>query len=204
MGEPEGHALPREVQSIERPKDGFYPVDCRNPRDHRVIEFLLPILYPEIPKQLSITMGNMIFGALSRARLVNWGRLIQELVEKLIPYIGKKPSPLSPYLLHLYQQMGCVNKAKEDALIFLDDEVAYKLAPKVEHTEVGMEESLRDPTVLELPLAANTPDSKQKATYRTREGTFPSREPNWRDVVLSIFEYPEAPFKHTREEIDEL
>ena len=52
-------------------KDGCYPVDCRNPREGRVIEFLLPILYPEKPKRLSITMANTIFGALSRAQLVN-------------------------------------------------------------------------------------------------------------------------------------
>lgn len=67
-----------------------------------------------------------------------------------------------------------------------------------------MEESLSDPTVPELPPVANTPGSKKKATYRTKEGTSPSREPNWRDVVLSSFEYPEAPFKRIREEIDEL
>ena len=49
-------------------KDGFDLVDCRNPRERRVIEFLLPILHPEKPKQLSITMATTIFGALSRAR----------------------------------------------------------------------------------------------------------------------------------------
>ena len=50
------------------PKDGFDLVDCRNPRERRVTEFLLPILHPEKPKQLSTTMANTIFGALSRAR----------------------------------------------------------------------------------------------------------------------------------------
>ena len=48
------------------PKDWFYPVDCRNPRECRVIEFLLPILYPGKLKRLSITMANTIFGALSK------------------------------------------------------------------------------------------------------------------------------------------
>jgi hypothetical protein len=87
------------------PKDGFHPVNCKNPRERRVIEFLLPILYQEKPKRLNITMANTIFGALSGKRPVNWGRLIQELVEKLIPHIGKKPSPLSPYILHLGASM---------------------------------------------------------------------------------------------------
>ena len=72
-------------------KDGFYPVDCRNPREHRVIEFLLPILYSEKPKRLSIMMANTIFGVLSGTRPVKSGWLIWELVEKLIPTLARKP-----------------------------------------------------------------------------------------------------------------
>jgi hypothetical protein len=68
-----------------------------------VIEFFLPSFYPEKPKRLSIMMANTIFKSLSGKWLVNWGRLIQELVEKSIPHIGKKPSPLSPYIFHLYE-----------------------------------------------------------------------------------------------------
>jgi hypothetical protein len=68
-----------------------------------VIEFLLPSLYPKKPKRLSIMMANTIFKVLSGKWPVNWGRLIQELVEKSIPHIGKKPSPLSPYIFHLYE-----------------------------------------------------------------------------------------------------
>ena len=61
-------------------------------------------------------MANTIFGAFSGARPVNLGRLIEELVEKSIPHIGTKPLPLSPYLLHLYQQNRCVNKMEEDVM----------------------------------------------------------------------------------------
>ena len=53
------------------PKDGFHPVDCRNPRERRVIEFILPILSPEKPKRLNITMANTLFGAMSGIRPVN-------------------------------------------------------------------------------------------------------------------------------------
>ena len=97
-------------------KDGFHPGDCQNPKERRVIEFLFPILYPEKSKKLSITMANTIFGALFGNRPVRWGRLIHDLVEKSIPHIGKKPSPLSSYILHLYQRNGCVNEAEEDAI----------------------------------------------------------------------------------------
>jgi hypothetical protein len=75
-------------------------------------------------------------------------------VEKSIPHIGKKPSPLSPYLFHLYQQNECINEAEEDALTIAEDEVAYKLTSDVERMEAGTEESLNDPTASELPHAA--------------------------------------------------
>jgi hypothetical protein len=114
---------------------GFYPVDLRIPKERRVIEFLLPILYPIKPKRLNITMANTIFGALFVANSVNWRRFIQELVEKSIPHIGKKPSPLSSYLFHLSQQNGCVNKVEEDVLTFAKDEVTYKPTPITKQTE---------------------------------------------------------------------
>jgi hypothetical protein len=70
------------------PKGGFHPRNFRNNRERRVIEFILPILSPEKPKRLSITMANTLFEAMSGFWPVNWGRLIQEYVEKSIPHIG--------------------------------------------------------------------------------------------------------------------
>ena len=55
------------------PKDGYAKADCRDPRVRRVLEFLVPLLYPEKPKRVMITVGNTIFGALSGKRLVDWG-----------------------------------------------------------------------------------------------------------------------------------
>ena len=88
-----------------------------------MIEFVLPILSPEKPKRLSIMMANTLFGAMSGARPVNWGRLIQEYVEKSIPHIGRKSSYLSPYILHLYQHQGCINEEEENLLTIAEDEV---------------------------------------------------------------------------------
>jgi hypothetical protein len=81
-----------------------------------VIEFILPILSPEKPKRLTITMANTLFGAMSGVRPVNWGRLIQEYVERNIPFIGRKPFFLSPYILHLYKHYECITGAEEDTL----------------------------------------------------------------------------------------
>ena len=123
------------------PNDGFHPRNCRNLRERRVIEFILPKFSPEKPKRLSITMANTLFGAMSGVRSVNWGRLIQEYVEKSLLHIGRKPSFLSPYILHLYQHHGCVNEAEEDMLTIAEDEVVYKLSPEVEIAETGTKDS---------------------------------------------------------------
>ena len=53
------------------PKDKFHLGNCWNHREQRIIEFIMPILSPEKPKRLSITMANTLFGAISRVRPVN-------------------------------------------------------------------------------------------------------------------------------------
>ena len=53
------------------PKDGYAVVDCKEPRARKVLEFLVPLLYPEKPTRVIITVGNTIFGALSGERPVD-------------------------------------------------------------------------------------------------------------------------------------
>ena len=48
------------------PKDGYVVPDCKDMRAKLVLEFLVPILYPEKPTRVTITITNTIFGALSR------------------------------------------------------------------------------------------------------------------------------------------
>ena len=53
------------------PKDGYNVADCRDPRVKRVLEFLVPLLYPEKPTRVTITVGNTIFRALSGERPID-------------------------------------------------------------------------------------------------------------------------------------
>ena len=53
------------------PKDGYAVADCKDPRVKRVLEFLVPLLNPKKPTRVTITVGNTIFGALSRERPVD-------------------------------------------------------------------------------------------------------------------------------------
>ena len=55
-----------KFSTLINPKDGYIVVNCVNPREKRVLEFVLPILYLEKPSRITMIVGNTIFGALSR------------------------------------------------------------------------------------------------------------------------------------------
>ena len=60
-----------KFRHVVNPKDGFAIADCEDSRAKRVLEFLIPILYPEKPTWVTITVGNTIFGALLGERKVD-------------------------------------------------------------------------------------------------------------------------------------
>ena len=95
------------------PKDGHAIADCEDPRERRVLEFIVPILYLEKPTRITMTLANTIFGALSGARPVSWEIVIQDLVGKLVFELEKgKPSPISLYLFHFYNRFECLRKGE--------------------------------------------------------------------------------------------
>ena len=65
-----------KFRNAANPKDGFAIADCEDSRAKRVLEFLIPILYPEKPTRVTVTVGNTIFGALLGERKVDWGILL--------------------------------------------------------------------------------------------------------------------------------
>jgi hypothetical protein len=119
-------------------------------------------------------------------------------VEKSLPHIGRKPSFLSPYILHLYQQYGCINEAEKDVLTIAEDEVVYKLGPEVELTEAGTEESsedlvapeppLPDPILTSAPAPSPVPEPRRAATPQPRHEASPTREQPWRNIEPSTWE----------------
>ena len=104
------------------PKEGLHPGKCRNPRERRMLEFMLPILNPENPKRLTLIVANTLFGALSGVRPVNWGIIIHDIVEKGLALVGRKTSYLSPFSLHLYSFYGCTTVDVDDMLILAEEE----------------------------------------------------------------------------------
>ena len=75
-----------------------------------MLEFVIPILYPEKPTQVMVTVGNTIFGALLGERKVDWGILLQAVVAKLMDGVWKfKATPIGSYLFHLYMGQELLN-----------------------------------------------------------------------------------------------
>ena len=96
------------------PKDGYAVVDCKEPRARKVLEFMVPLLYPEKPTRVTITMGNTIFGALSGERPVDWGVVVKDLVQRLLTGMGRsKATPICPYVFHLYHSHELLLLAEE-------------------------------------------------------------------------------------------
>ena len=71
-------------------KDGFAIAKGKNVRAWRVLEFLVPILYLEMPTWVTITIGNTIFGALLEERKVDKVLVIKDVVRSLLTGWGSQ------------------------------------------------------------------------------------------------------------------
>ena len=115
------------------PKDGQVVSDSIDPRKRRVLEFVILILYPEKPGRVTKEIGNTIFGALSGEYKVSWRQVIHEVVNKLISVLGKrKPTPVSPYLFHLYSKFECLRKEEMQQIEVARECLELGIAPEVE------------------------------------------------------------------------
>ena len=150
------------------PKEGFHPGNCWSKRERKVLEFLMPVLNPEKPKRIGLTLANTLFGALSGSRPVNWGLLYHEDVAKAIPNIGKKSSFLSPFIFHLYHQYDLLVPDEEDELTIAADEVTYKL-----QLEAGETKTSSDPIVPDAPSSPGSPPPLPRPDFPTPPLSYP-------------------------------
>lgn len=146
-----------KFQGMVSPKDGYAVEDCIDARHRRLLQFLVPILHPEKPTRVTITLGNTIFGALSGNRKADWARIFADLVSQLFSRIGKsRATPLCPYLFHLYQHNGLLTNTEEKSWGIqesilkygesnADDEQEEESGSEQETEEEEEEEALKPP-----------------------------------------------------------
>ena len=148
------------------PKDGFPVRDCRDSRERRLLEFLVPIVHPNKPTRVTHTIGNTIFGALSGDRPVDWGKVFSELVQRLVGAAGKaKPTPICPFLYHLYECKGLLTE---------EEETDYTTAKELNRYRISSErDEDSDSGVLHItgpePLRAPAPINQVKRRNRFRK-----------------------------------
>ena len=140
------------------PKDGYAVADCRDPRVRRLLEFLVPLLYPEKPTRVTITVGNTIFGALSGERPVDWGVVVKDVVQRLLSGMEKsKATSICPYIFHLYH-------AHE---LLLTNEKEYRIQEALVKHNVESDED-------DDPASPANPDEKESSDDSECESLTPS------------------------------
>ena len=163
----EGHHEGRFMHQVD-PKDGYSVSDCRVDRHRRLLEFLIPIVHPDKPTQVTITIGNTIFGALDNGREVDWGVVFRDMVQRLAKGVGKpKPTPFCPFLFHLYEGQGLLT-ADEDLDYWTAKEMAgYQIIPDPD-SQLGSDkdEPTPAPAPSPRPGPSRAPNKRRKSTYR--------------------------------------
>ena len=160
------------------PKDGYFVGDCRNNRQRRMLEFLVPIVHPDKPTQVTITIGNMIFGAFDESREVDWGVVFWDMAHRLAKGVGKpKPTPICPFLFHLYEGQGLLTADEELDYRTAKEMARYRITPDPD-SQPGIDKDEAVPTPAPSPQpgpSSRTPNRRRKSTYRAPTGLPPVR-----------------------------
>ena len=148
------------------PKDGFPVRDCKDSRERRLLEFLVPIVHPNKPTRVTRTIGNTIFGALSGDRPVDWGKVFSELVQWLVEAAGKaKPTPICPFLYHLYKCKGLLTEEEETDYTTAKELNRYRISPEQDEDSDSRVLCITGPE----PLRALAPINQVKKRNRFRK-----------------------------------
>ena len=160
------------------PKDGFLVRDCRNPRERKLLELLVPIVHPDKPTWVTRTIGNTIFGALSGERSVDWGKEFSELVQRLVGGAGKsKPTPICPFLYHLYECKGLLTEEEETDYTTAKELNRYRILPERDQDSDSGVLRITGPEPQRAPTPINQVKrgNRFKKSHRTSEGSPPIR-----------------------------
>ena len=155
-------------------KDGFPVRDCRNPRERKLLEFLVFIVHPDKPTRVTRTIGNTIFGALSGERPVDWSKVFSELVQQLVSGAGKsKPTPICPFLYHLYECKGLLTEEEETNYTTAKKLNRYRISPKRDQNSDSGVLRITGPEPQRAPAPINQVKrgNRFKKSHQTPEGS---------------------------------
>ena len=160
------------------PKDGFPVKDCMDPRERRLLEFIVPIVHPDKPTRVTRTIGNTIFGALSEDRPVDWGKVFCELVQRLVDGAGKaKPTPICPFMYHLYECKGLLTEEEETDYTTAKEVNRYEIPPERDEDSDSKILRITGPEPRRAPAPVNQVKrgKRNRKSHQEPEGSQPIR-----------------------------
>jgi hypothetical protein len=158
-------------KELPNPKDGYDIEDCTDPRHRRLLAFLAPIVYPDKPNRITITLGNTIFGALIGGRKVNWARIITNLVIQLASRVDKtRASSIYPFLYHLYERKELLKPEEERT--WKIQEGMMKYGESGSSDEAGSEDETEDEEEEEeeTQVLLSRPPKRSRQEEKTAQG----------------------------------
>ena len=130
-------------------------------------------MHPDKPTRVTHTIGNTIFGALSEERPVDWGKVFSKLVQRLVGGAGKsKPTPICPFLYHLYECKGLLTEEKETDYTTAKELIRYWIKPERDQDSDSGVLRLTGPEPLRAPALVNQVKrgNRFKKSHRIPEG----------------------------------
>ena len=192
-----------KFDSSINPKDGYPVSDYVDARERRVLEFVVLILYPKKPGRVIKEIGNTIFDALAGKYKVSWDQVLHKVVDKLISVLGKgKPTPLSPYLFHLYSKFDCLRGEEIQQLEIAKECLEMGLAPEGELEPDIVEIESDKGSLSPRKQLRGSPSSRVKTTFRSPKGKDPIRNPDWKD--MSCLDLNDDSFQRVQDELDKV
>ena len=159
------------------PKDGFPVRECKDARERRLLEFLVPIVHPDKPTRVIRTLRNTIFGAISGERSIDWSIIFMELVNRLVGGAGKaKSTPICPFLYHLYESKGLLTEDKETDYKMVQELNRYRITPDRDpesDSKIQLITGL-EPNHVVAPVNQIKRGNQLKQTYRALDGSPPT------------------------------
>ena len=125
---------------------------------------------------MTCTLEITVFGAVGGERPVDWAKIFAELVNQLVGAAGK-PTPICPFLFHLYESKGLLTK---------DEETDYRAAEELTQYQITLDrdpesesEGLRitgpAPPHVAAPVNQVKRGNRRKQTYRAPDRSLPVR-----------------------------
>ena len=127
------------------PKDDYFLPKCKDSRARRMLEFVIPIFYPEKPSRVTVMVGNTMFGVYMGKRKVDWALVMRDMVRRLLTRIGKsKPTPIYSYLLHLYIAYDTIQLKDKRVYMVGESLMLHDIKLEKDEQPAGLESSKRE------------------------------------------------------------